>query len=53
LARLKIEGFEVAPGTSRDFLLAFSGNEEARRAEDKMRQVGCAGGPLFTIENRA
>jgi exopolysaccharide biosynthesis WecB/TagA/CpsF family protein len=52
LARLGIEGFEVAPRMSRDFLLVFPSNEKARGAEDKMRQVRCAGGPLFTVENR-
>jgi exopolysaccharide biosynthesis WecB/TagA/CpsF family protein len=52
LARLGIEGFEVVPRMSRDFLLVFRSNEEARRAEDKMLQPRCAGERLFTVENR-
>jgi hypothetical protein len=52
VARFGIEGFEVVPRMSRDFLLVFSSNEEARHAEDRMLQARCAGGPLFTVENR-
>ena len=52
LTQFGIEGFEVVPRMSRDFLLIFQSNEEARRAEGKMLQVRCAGAPLFTTENR-
>lgn len=52
LARFGIEGCEIVPRMSRDFLLEFNSEEEAAAAEAKMGKALCEGERLFSIENR-
>lgn len=52
LRRLGIEDAHVVPRMSRDFLVEFPNAEAAARGAERMRQVYCAGAPMFEIEDR-
>lgn len=52
LAKLGIAGGHVVPRMSRDFLIEFESEVEARAGERRMAELSCAGEPLFAVENR-
>ena len=52
LQRLGLRGFDVQMRMSRDFLLTFQTVGDAAEAQSVLAGIVCAGGPLFTVDNR-